>query len=202
LLTATTIKAASSTAWPGKVIALGRLLAEGVIAEDDAEIDLVILGLAAMAEMERPHVLLLDLLVNYSANTTIPSSYVPQYAQFPFVPDESRPLGNRKWTAHEIATAAPPLRPALDGLLGTLIRHGLAVENDEAAEALEEALRGFERSGHEQASQIRAGSRLTAEVLQPHIPRVTRITRTWSSTELGERLLGLYRKAAHDEASM
>ncbi len=78
----------------------------------------------------------------------------------------------------------------------TLVRHGLAVENNEVAEALEKALRGFQRNGEQRARQIRAGSRITAGVLQPHIPQVPRIVPTWSPTELGERVLGFYRLAA------
>lgn len=202
LLTAATIKAASSTAWPQKVIALGRLLAKGLIAEDEAEIDLATLGLAAMTEMERPHVSLLDLLVNYTPPVAWGDSQAQPYPPRYFVPGRSWHAHDRKWQADAITLARPTLTTALDGLMGTLIRHGLAVENDEAGKAIEEALRGFEERGNQQAQQIRAGSRLTAGALQPHIPHATQIIRTWSPTELGEQLLGLYREAAEVEASL
>jgi hypothetical protein len=46
------------------VRALGRVLADGLIA-DDKKIDMVQLALTAMADLERPHVMVLDLLTNY-----------------------------------------------------------------------------------------------------------------------------------------
>jgi len=183
LLTATAVKGAASTAFSPKVAAIGNLLAKGLIASDEDKIDIVALELAAMAEMERPHVSLLDLLVNYRPT------------MFGSIPWQA---GLRKWTAREITDARPNLGPVLDGLMGTLIRHGLAIENNEAGEALEQALAGLENRGREQAGQIRAGSRLTAGMLQPYIPEVSRIERTWSPTELGERLLNAYREAGEN----
>jgi hypothetical protein len=198
LLTANAIRSASSTAWRPKVTAIGDLLARGLIADDEDEIDLVALGLAAMAEMERSHVSLLELLVNYVPGALgWPPTPYPRYLLSADSPWDAH---TRRWTAYEISTSRPKLKPALAGLMGTLVRHGLAVENNEAAGALEEALQGFERRAQEQAEQIRAGSRITAGVLQPHIPEVPKIVPTWSPTELGENLLGLYRQAAPDKA--
>lgn len=122
-----------------------------------------------MTDMGRPHFSLLELLVK---------------------------SGHRRWTVDVIAALRPELLPVLPGLMGTLVRHGLAVENNEAARALKNALRGFGRSGEQRAKQLRAGSRLTAAALQPHIPQVPNIVQTWSPTELGERVLGFYRLAA------
>jgi len=146
LLTATAIKGASSTAWPPRVTAIGDLLAKGLIADDEAEIDLAALGLTAMAEMERPHVSLLDLLVNYVPDITMADSRAMPYAGYRYSDDGFWYLGNRKWTEHQIIAVRPKLTAALGGLMGTLVRHGLAMENDEAAEALDAALRGFEQN--------------------------------------------------------
>ena len=66
LLTATAAEGAAKTAWPPKVRALGRVLAGGLIADDEARIDLVQLALTAMVDLERPHVMLLDLVANYA----------------------------------------------------------------------------------------------------------------------------------------
>jgi len=65
LLNVYLILAAAGTVWPPKVVALRRVLAAGLIAENETDIDLQESALTAMAEMERPHVMLLDLLVRY-----------------------------------------------------------------------------------------------------------------------------------------
>jgi hypothetical protein len=64
LLTATAAEAAAKTAWPPKVVALGRVLAAGLIADDDAVVDRDQLALLAMAEIERPQLLVLDELAS------------------------------------------------------------------------------------------------------------------------------------------
>lgn len=64
LLTATAAEAAAKTAWPPKVIAIGRPLAAGLIAADDARIDTEPLVMAALADIEVPRPLL-DLLVGH-----------------------------------------------------------------------------------------------------------------------------------------
>jgi hypothetical protein len=51
------------TAWPPKVYGLGRALADGLIAADEAQINLADLVLPVMTDMDRPHVSLLELLV-------------------------------------------------------------------------------------------------------------------------------------------
>lgn len=202
LLTATAMTGAATTSWPPRVAAIGKLLATGLIADDEDELDLVALALAAMAEMDRPHVTLLDLLVNFAPNFTTASSEAQPYCSQ--VPEGAGWLaGRRVWTAGQITTVRPQLRPALPGLIGTLVRHGLAVENNEAAAALVQIVRGFEHRGKEQARRFRAGSTLTAASLQPHIPKVPRIVQTWSPTERGEQVRGFYREAAEmDETAL
>lgn len=194
LLTATAMTGAATTSWPPRVAAIGKLLASGLIADDEDELDLVALALGAMAEMDRPHVTLLDLLVNFAPNFTVASSEAQPYRQ----PLEGTgwSVGRRVWTAAQISTVRPQLKPALPGLIGTLVRHGLAVENNEAAAALVEIVRGFEHRAQQQARQIRAGSTLTAASLQPHIPQVPNVVQTWSPTERGEEVLMFYREAA------
>jgi hypothetical protein len=199
LLTATAMRGAATTAWPPRVAAIGDMLARGLIAEDQDEIDLVALALAAMAEMDRPHVSLLELLTEYLPSFTVAGPQAVPYAQFKTAADGLWHVGGRKWTAHQMIAIKPHLKPALQNLIGTLTRHGLVVENNEAAEALEESLGGFARRGQRQARQIRAGSRLTAGALQPHIPEVRKIIQTWSPTEFGEDVLGYYRDAAGKE---
>src|SRR6266704_599496 len=52
LLTATAAESAAKTAWPPKVRALGRVLADGLIADDEAKIDMVQLAMTAMIDLE------------------------------------------------------------------------------------------------------------------------------------------------------
>jgi hypothetical protein len=65
LLTATAAESAAKTAWPQKVRALGRVLADGLIADDEAKIDIAQIALTAMTDLERLHLMVLDLLANY-----------------------------------------------------------------------------------------------------------------------------------------
>ena len=55
LQTGIALSAAARTTWPPKVIALGRALATGLIATDDARIDTEPLIMAALADIEFPH---------------------------------------------------------------------------------------------------------------------------------------------------
>lgn len=65
LLSATAIVAATHTTWEDKVRTLGRSLASGLLAADDAEVDSEQLIMSAIADLEGPHLALLDLLVSW-----------------------------------------------------------------------------------------------------------------------------------------
>lgn len=195
LLTATAMSAAARTAWPPKVSALGRALADGLIAEDAAEINVADLVVPAMADMERPHLSLLELLVRW-------------------VPVESagRPLrvrayggggGQRGWTVRQIGEARATLRPVLTSLIGTLDRHGLAEQEDSTAQVL--AAYSAQMRDETMRTGIRAGQTITPQSLLP--PEVSELqTRdivpepAWLPTELGERVLGYYELAAESNA--
>jgi|ERR1022692_3295604 hypothetical protein len=106
LLNVNAILAAADTAWPPKVVALGRVLAAGLIAEDEADIDLQQSALAAMAELERPHVTLLDLLVRYEPQAVVGTGWkavshlIPSY-QSRYVAGGGElfwSVGRRSWT--------------------------------------------------------------------------------------------------------
>jgi hypothetical protein len=140
--------AAERTAWPPKVRALGRALAAGLIASDEAEVDAQQQALVAMADLERLHIVLLELLVRYEADWTyegiraVPHR-VPSYHPRYLGPEglDNPPfwtIGRRKWTASAICAARAQLRPVLTTLFGTLERHGLAAQNDTAPEVLKQ----------------------------------------------------------------
>ncbi len=97
------ISAASRTVWPAKVRVLGRALASGLLAEDEATIDTEMLILTAMAEIEALDLSLLELLTNHPP---------------------------RDWTEDEIGRKRPHLKHVVHSLLGTLRRHGLIMQDD------------------------------------------------------------------------
>jgi hypothetical protein len=198
LLTAMAVDAAARTAWPARVVALGRVLAAGLIAEDEAKIDEQQLALSAMADMERPHVNLLDLLVNRVPEWTGPVSWAAEPYARPSAPLGWQ-VGQRRWTVLQIVSARPSLSPVVTSLLGTLQRHGLAVQNDNTAEAIEnyskftaeDIERRTRRGGGGMPPIPAAPKKLTPSDRMRIAPETS-----WSPTELGERVLGYYRLAA------
>ncbi len=66
LLTGFALEAATRTAWEEKVRTLGRSLASGLLADDNAKIDTEQMIIAAIAEIEGPQLAMLELLVCWS----------------------------------------------------------------------------------------------------------------------------------------
>lgn len=206
LQTGLAMDAAQRTAWPPKVYALGRVLAAGLIATDEAEVDVQDHALAAMADLERLHVILLELLVKYEPDWTgerivaVPHG-VPSYQAVTLGdrPDDPKvwSIGRRKWTEHQIVAARPQLRPVLTSLLGTLQRHGLAAENDSAPEVLEQLSKDLVQQVNRQAGKMQRGRPATPITLRETKPR--NVEPNWSPTELGEKVLGYYRLAGEEE---
>lgn len=138
LLTATAAESAAKTAWPHKVRALGRVLADGLIA-DEAKIDVVELALAAMTDLERPHVAVLDLLANYGVVNAEedPANGVP--FRFETKPAKDVDVGDPNWIPdwrdREILTARPQLQEVYPNIMATLQRHALITQNRYRAHA-------------------------------------------------------------------
>ena len=63
LLTGYALSAATRTAWEDKVRTLGRSLASGLLADDNAKIDTEQMIIAAIADIEGPQLAMLELLV-------------------------------------------------------------------------------------------------------------------------------------------
>lgn len=103
-------------------------------------------------------------------------------------------MGRRTWTARHICAARPQLQPVLAGVAGTLVRHGLAEQNDRRIERMEQITRDLQQraeTGH--GSPIRPPS--TAHRMAHDMER------SWSPTELGEQVLGFYMEAGADSAA-
>jgi hypothetical protein len=173
------------------VRALGRVLANDLIAEDDAKIDLTDMTLAAMAEMERPHVSLLELLACH-----VPIWHEDHWMSTPYRPnpsaaDEPEQSGDRAWSAQAICELRPQLAPAFLGLIETLVRRALVFERDRTTEAFGKFARSMIAYQNRLASRGQRGQP-TLSFDSPGIPDAPR---QWSPTEFGEHVLGYYREA-------
>jgi hypothetical protein len=188
LQTAIAMAAAERTTWPPQVKALGKVLAEGLIAEGDA-VDLPQFALEAMADLGRLHVSLLDLLVRYepgvASDGTSPRPYQPTGGDWM--------AGRRSWAERWILEYRPHLQPVLTSVVGSLVRHGLAHQTDRTPEAMEQLGKDFQGQINRQASLAKRTNKPKPPTLRP--PVIRRIERSWSPTELGERVLGYYIEA-------
>jgi hypothetical protein len=204
MLTGVALIAASRTAWEDKVRTLGRSLASGLLAEDDATIDTEQMIIAAIADIEGPQLAMLELLVRWAPGRLAGGPPiegpldVPDYSHSRSH-DGSWGVHDRKWSSAWIAFARPNLAPVAPSLLGTLQRHGLVVQNDNAAEAIENYGKEFEKLlARQVGQQTRAGaSRLSGA---PHVGNVERLVPalTWSPTELGEQVFLRFLDAGTD----
>lgn len=187
LLAITAMDGAIKTAWPPRVVAIGRALAAGLIATDDAMVEVEQMALGAMADMDAMHVSLLELLICWVPPSHSGSREIRKYEGPPAysaeLPNFEPPA--RRWNTTQMCGARPQLRPVLTSLIGTLERHGLVVENDNTIQALE---RFSEATPKDVAER-------TGEFSRFDWMKIAAVP-TWSPTELGERVLAYYRLAA------
>jgi hypothetical protein len=194
LLTGFALNAAARTAWEDKVRTLGRSLASGLLAEDNATIDTEQMIIAAITDIEGPQLAMLELLVRWEPGRLAGGPPIEGPLDVPdFHPsrsfDGSWQVHERNWSSRQIAFARPNLAPIAPSLLGTLQRHGLVVQNDNAIEGIENYAKEFEKQlGRQYNQQTRAGAFRPSAV--PHVGNVERLVPalTWSPTELGEQV--------------
>ncbi len=196
LMAGVCISAATRTVWPAKVRALGRALASGLLAEDEATIDVEQLIIAAMADLEAPHLSMLELLA-----CRVPPRFVgDEQIAHPRQNEHGITLPRHGWTQRQIGFYRPSLAPVAHSLLGTLQRHGLVAADDHTATALHKALDELRKQSARQ-HQPRAGLPSSAPPVAD-IPEMTlrRITppASWSATDVGELVLDRYREAGAD----
>jgi hypothetical protein len=184
LMTGVAMLAAERTAWPRHITALGRLLADGLIAEGD-RVDIAQFALGAMSDLSRLDVLLLDLLT--------PSKIYRQQ----FSHAEQWLVDASVWEADAIVSERPELATVLHSVAGTLTRHGLAVQIDRTREAMEQLSKELNR-------QADSGRREPGG-LGLAMPRLTNMStirftdRRWGPTELGAVVLDYYLEAAQED---
>lgn len=130
LLTGLALSAAGRTAWEDKVRTLGRSLAAGLLAEDNVKIDTEQMIIAAIADIEAPHLAMLELLVAYIPSfSSLTILEVPKTSQRAG-PDGDWGVAGRNFRPSAFDSFRPNLAPLAPSLLGTLQRHGLATQND------------------------------------------------------------------------
>lgn len=204
MLTGFALNSAARTTLEGKLRTLGRSLAAGLLAEDNATIDKEQMIIAAVTDIEGPQLALLDLLVRWTPSygmdglaTTGPLD-VPAYS-FSRSYNGSWQVHERKWSQDQITYIRPNLSSIAPSLLGTLQRHGLVVQNDNAIKGIENYSKEFEKQlGRQYNRQTRAGAFRPSGV--PHVANVEHLVPalTWSPTELGEQVFLRFRDAGAD----
>jgi len=182
------LSAAARTAYAPKVRALGRALAAGLIATDDAKVDVQQLIMAALADIEAPQASMLELLVCRQPEYT-PDGFIAVPHKLPRYLSGDWGIGQRVWSARLIAQGRPPLRPVLSSLLGTLQRHGLAVQNDTTGDAFRRTSQTLDQEWQRATTQARRRGKNAQPMpsfrnLSTVAPEVT-----WSPTELGEQVI-------------
>jgi hypothetical protein len=131
LLTGFALSAATRTAWEDKLRTLGRSLASGLVAEDDAKIDTEQMIIAAIVDIEGPQLAMLELLVRwYPCQFDLEPDLISGPLDIPGKSGSDWHVRGREWPYPLIGYARPNLLPIAPSLLGTLQRHGLVVQNN------------------------------------------------------------------------
>jgi hypothetical protein len=150
LLTGVALNAAWQTAWEDKVRTLGCSLAAGLLADENVTIDTEQMIIAAIADIEGPHLAMLELLVawrpgRHSAEPLISAPLDLPKDSHDRLFDGGWDVAWREWSRELIAHARPNLAPLAPSLLGTLQRHGLVVQNAKTGEAIENYAQALEK---------------------------------------------------------
>jgi hypothetical protein len=178
------VQAAADSFWPDTVRAIGRAFAAGLLATDEAQVDLRQHALEVMADLGRLHVNLLELLVKNEPDWTLEAivavpqripSYVDMYLGGER-PDNPKvwSAGQRKWTVPQICAVRPQLQPVLLSLLGAPQQHGLAQQNDTSPDVLKQFGKDLAQQVNRQTGQAQRAGRQASITLRETTPR------TWS----------------------
>ena len=179
---------------------LGRSLAEGLLAEDNAKIDTEQMIISAIADIEGPQLAMLELLVAWRPGRNVAEPLVSGPLDLP-ADSRWRPADDlwdvawREWSRAQIAHARPSLAPIAPSLLGTLQRHGLVAQDTRIGMAIENYARAFEdRFGTQIAQRGRAGATRLSGAPRVNNPAALAPEPTWSPTELGEEVYLRFRE--------
>lgn len=152
------------------------------------------MALAAMTEMERPHVSLLELLTCH-----VPALVEHHWTSAPYR-REAGPQSatgqqdDRAWQARAILAIRPQLAPVFRGVIETLVRHGLAFERDRTTEAFRKYSTSLNNYLRRQTQRAQRGGPVL-----PDSPGVPNAPPFWSPTPFGEQVIRYYREAGEGE---
>ena len=118
LLTVQALNAAAATTLQEKIIGLGRVLAHGLSTYDPAEIDTSSMIVAAIADLETPHIRVL---------AQVGVDYYPDLAREED-PWASASIRWEEYNRYTLEADFPEYRAVLDAVLAVLERHGLLVK--------------------------------------------------------------------------
>ena len=182
LLTATAMDAGMRTAWPPKLRALGRALANA-LTDADALVDEDQLIIGALADLEAPHARVLDLLLTKKCMyaPVRGSSRGPRWEAAELLEQERPPRRYAAWESEQIMVVLANLSGAVPTVLGTLQRHGLV----QPAYNLGDVIGNL--------ATERSDGTFEIDTSGPDEPTVT-----WSATHLGLRLHELLQEATDD----
>ncbi|MGK5442142.1 hypothetical protein ACSNN7_10005 [Micromonospora sp. URMC 105] len=108
MLTTSAIQAANNTVHEGKIRALAAVLRDSIY--DDAQLDLGALIVAAMSDLEAPHIRILNALVNVNPGNNYKGPF------------------KNPWHDSDLENHFPQLGAGITPIMATLQRHGLARE--------------------------------------------------------------------------
>lgn len=200
LLAGLALDAAWQTAREDKVRTLGRSLAEGLLADDSAKIDTEQMIIAAIADIEGPQLAMLELLVAWRPGRNVAEPLINGPLDLPKDSHDQAfsdgwYIAWREWSRELIARARPNLVPLAPSLLGTLQRHGLAVQNDKTGEAIEEYAQAMEKQIADYEQKRIAGACRIHRPPSVLNPAKLAPEPAWSPTELGEQVFLRFHEA-------
>lgn len=178
MLAGAAIEAGTRTVNPEKIRALGRALAAGVT--DDALVDPELLAVAALADMEAPHVKVLRHIAEEFPHRTVTRDELKE-----LVAQRRQP----EWSRRDLTSALPEVALVIEPVVGTLIRHGLVEEVDQVSGAIAALEKQQEERDQREATY---GGRMSGR--RTFAVRPSLHTR-WQATTFGRHVLGLLREA-------
>lgn len=191
------LSAASDTVWDYKVKTLGRAMAQGLLSSDDTIVGMAGMETAAIADMDEPHLCLLEFLVGYEPawrpdqRDPSPIDDVPVYSHS-IAYDRSWHYGRRMWSEESIYRHRPRLGSVLRSLFGTLERHGLIEWDSIMSETLHDFAQVIQEDADKRMTQMVRGQRMpessAALRWEPDLPLCR-------PTELGEEVYLRFREA-------
>lgn len=178
LLAGSALAAGTRTVNADKLRALGRALANGL--KDDALVDPEMLVVAALADLEAPHVKVL----RHVAEEWPPIWTIGGRRSRGGGPAEP---GQPAWSAKDLGAEMPETSRVLEPVLATLLRHGLLAEVDQVGKAIQEAER-------KRQDRERQNERTGATRRDPFPPMVPPVELRWSASSFGLYVLSLLRR--------